>query len=51
MNERQAMMSLGEVIKPDSDSTGDRDVTYDNNGKPVTIQFEHNKAVKITPGS
>ena len=49
MNENQAMMSLGEVIKPDSDSTGDRDVSYDNNGKPVMIQFAKNKAVKITP--
>lgn len=51
MNENQAMMSLGEVIKPDSDNTGDRDVTYDNNGKPLMIQFVKNKAVKITPES
>jgi hypothetical protein len=51
MNENQAMMSLGEVIKPDSDNTGDRDVSYENNGKPLTIQFVKNKAVKITPES
>jgi hypothetical protein len=25
-------------------------VTFDNNGHPVTIDFEHNQAVKITPG-
>jgi hypothetical protein len=51
MNENQAMMSLGEVIKPDSDNTGDRDVSYENNGKPVTIQFTKGKATKITPES
>lgn len=49
MNERQAMMALGEVIRPSSDSIGDRTVTYDNNGHPVTILFEKNKAVTITP--
>jgi hypothetical protein len=49
MNENQAMMALGQVIKPDSDTTGDRGVSYDNNGKPLMIQFEKNKAVKITP--
>jgi hypothetical protein len=51
MNENQAMMSLGEVIKPDSDKTGDRDVSYDNNGKPLMIQFTNGKATKITPES
>jgi hypothetical protein len=45
------MMALGQVMKPDSDNTGDRDVTYDNDGHPITIQFVHNKAVRITPGS
>ena len=49
MSENQTMMSLGQVMKPDSDNTGDRDVTYDNNGHPISVQFEHNKAVKITP--
>jgi hypothetical protein len=49
MSENQAMMALGQVMRPDSDSTGDRDVTYDNNGHPVTIEFVKNKAVKITP--
>jgi hypothetical protein len=51
MSENQAMMALGQVITPHGDTTGDRSVTYDNNGKPVTIQFENNKAVKITPGN
>jgi hypothetical protein len=49
MNENQAMMALGEVIKPSSDTTGDRQVSYDNNGHPFSIIFEKNKAVKITP--
>jgi hypothetical protein len=51
MSENQGMMALGQVMKPDSDNTGDRDVTYDNDGHPITIQFVHNKAVRITPGS
>ena len=51
MSENQAMMALGEVIRPDSDNMGDRDVSYENNGKPLMIQFVKNKAVKITPES
>lgn len=51
MSENQAMMALGQVITPHGDTIGDRSVTYDNNGHPVTIDFEKNKAVKITPGS
>jgi hypothetical protein len=51
MSENQAMMALGQVLTPHGDNVGDRSVTFDNNGKPVTIDFEHNKAVKITPGS
>jgi hypothetical protein len=51
MSENQVMMALGQVIKPDSDNTGDRTVIYDNLGHPITITFVHNKAVTITPGS
>lgn len=51
MSENQAMMSLGQVITPHGDNVGDRSVTFDNNGHPVTIDFQNNKAVKITPGS
>jgi hypothetical protein len=51
MSENQAMMSLGEVIKPGSDTPGDREVSFDNNGKPLLIEFAKNKAVKITPES
>jgi hypothetical protein len=49
MSENQAMMSLGEVTVPSSDARGDRTVKFDNNGHPLSIQFVHNKAVKITP--
>jgi len=49
MSENQAMMALGEVMKPDSDNMGDRNVTYDNNGHPISIEFVKNKAVTITP--
>jgi hypothetical protein len=51
MSENQAMMALGQVLTPHGDSVGDRSVSFDNDGHPVTIDFEHNKAVKITPGS
>jgi hypothetical protein len=47
MSENQAMMSLGQVIVPHGDVGGDRSVTFDNDGKPVTLEFEKNKAVKI----
>ena len=50
MSENQAMMALGQTINPHGDTIGDRSVTFDNNGHPVTIDFEHNRAVKITPG-
>jgi hypothetical protein len=50
MSENQAMMALGQTITPHGDHVGDRSVTYDNSGHPVTIDFEHDKAVKITPG-
>jgi hypothetical protein len=49
MNENQAMLALGQVITPHGDKMGDRSVTYDNGGHPVTIEFENNKAVRITP--
>jgi len=49
MNEQQAMLALGQIIKPSSDSIGNRTVWYDNNDHPVTILFEKNKAVTVTP--
>jgi len=49
MSENQAMMALGQIIVPSGKTMGDRTVSYDNNGHPVTILFEHNKAVTVTP--
>jgi hypothetical protein len=51
MSENQAMMALGQVIEPHGDKPGDRSVTFNNNGHPVTIEFEGGKATKITPES
>jgi hypothetical protein len=48
MNENQAMLSLGEVMTPRGDKIGDRSVTYDNNGKPITMEFENGKATSIS---
>jgi len=48
MSENQAMMSLGQVMVPHGDKIGERTVTYDNNGKPITLDFRHGKAVTIT---
>lgn len=49
MSERAAMMSLGEVIRPSSDTLGDRSVSYENDGHPMKIVFEHDKAVSVAP--
>lgn len=50
MSENQAMMALGQVIDPQGPTIGQRTVTYDNNGHPVTIDFDKNKAVRIMKG-
>jgi len=36
------------VMVPHGDTMGDRSVTYDNNGQPITMVFEHGKAVSIS---
>jgi hypothetical protein len=48
MSENQAMLALGQVMVPHGDTMGDRSVTYDNNGQPITMVFEHGKAVSIS---
>ena len=48
MSEAQAMMALGQVMTPSSDNRGNRTVSYDNNGHPVTVYFEKNKAITVT---
>jgi len=49
MSENQAMMALGEVIDPRGDKPGNRTVYFDNNIRPVAIDFINGKAVRITP--
>jgi hypothetical protein len=48
MSENQAMLALGQVMVPHGDTAGNRSVTYDNNGKPITLDFRGGKAVRIT---
>jgi hypothetical protein len=49
MSEAQAMLALGQIIEPSSDTPGDRTVTYNNNDHPIKVVFEHNKAISVTP--
>jgi hypothetical protein len=37
------------VIDPRGDKPGDRTIYFDNNTRPVSIEFVNGKAVKITP--
>jgi hypothetical protein len=48
MSENQAMMALGQVLVWHGGTPGDRSITYDNDGHPVSIIFEKDKAVTIT---
>jgi hypothetical protein len=48
MSENQAMMALGQTATPASDSVGNRSITFDNDGKPVTVNFVNNKAVSVS---
>ena len=50
MTERQVMMCVGQVQTPHGGTYGNRSITYDNSGHPLTIDFENNKAIKVTPG-
>ena len=50
MNELQASFALGAKGSSDSEKYGERTVEFDTAGKPVTVTFEKNKAVKVTPG-
>jgi hypothetical protein len=50
MNELQAGFAVGGAGSSDSDKVGNRTVEFSNAGNPVTVTFEKNKAVKVTPG-
>jgi hypothetical protein len=50
MSELQASFAVGGAGASDSDKFGDRTIEFSNAGNPVTVTFEKNKAVKVTPG-
>ena len=51
MNELQASFAIGAGIPEGSGDYGSRTLHYANGGKPVTITFENDKAVKVDQGS
>lgn len=50
MSELQAGYAFGAAGSSDSEKYGDRTIEFENGGNPVTVTFEKNKAVKVTPG-
>ena len=50
MSELQTRMAIGQKIHADSQSEGDRTVTYDQAGKKWTVTFVNNKATSIKVG-
>jgi hypothetical protein len=48
MTENQATMALGQAATPTTQAIGNRSITFDNNGKPVTVDFVNNKAVSVS---
>ena len=52
MNELQVGFALGVgVAEGSSGDYGNRTLTYDNNGHPVKVTFEHNHATQVQPAS
>lgn len=49
MNELQVGLALGTAATIGPGDYGNRTVEYSNNGNPVRVTFEHNKAVSVTP--
>jgi hypothetical protein len=47
MSELETQMSLGQTTESDGGSKGNRDVTYDVNGKKWTVTFKNNHATTI----
>ena len=47
MSELETQMSLGQMTETDGGSKGNRDVTYDVNGKKWTVTFVNNRATAI----
>jgi hypothetical protein len=51
MNELQASFSLGVGVPEGGGDFGNRTLKYDNDGHPVTVTFEHNRATQVIPAS
>jgi len=52
MNELQAVLALGAGMPEGSrGEIGNRTLTFDNNGHPVKVTFEHNRATQVVPES
>jgi hypothetical protein len=49
MNELQVGLALGTSGTIGPGDYGNRSVEYSNNGNPVKVTFDHNKAVSVTP--
>jgi hypothetical protein len=49
MNERQVELALGQVSKSESQTYGNRTVTFDDQGHPVDVTFANDKATNIRP--
>lgn len=52
MNELQTALALGAgVPEGGGGDIGNRTLTFDNNGHPVKVTFDHNRATQVVPGS
>jgi hypothetical protein len=49
MSERQVELALGQVSKSESQTYGNRTVTFDAQGHPVDVTFTNDKATNIRP--
>jgi hypothetical protein len=49
MKERQVQLALGQVSKNATEDYGNREVTYANLGKPISVTFVNNKVVSFRP--
>lgn len=49
MNELQVGLALGTAASIGPGDYGNRTVEYSNNGTPVKVTFDHNKATSVTP--
>jgi hypothetical protein len=49
MSERQVELALGQVSKSESQTYGNRTVTFDDQGHPIDVTFTNDKATNIRP--